>query len=105
MASPIDDNTFQLQQSLARLGVASLDDADLVDGCTLVDDDFTIADDGLDARAIAEVLAEVITDNADAFPHYAIIRGYEEAGCLTRNDGMVLKVGEAQFEITIVRTR
>lgn len=33
------------------------------------------------------------------------VRSFRDAGVLTRDEGLVLRVGEAEFQVTVVRSR
>jgi hypothetical protein len=63
----------------------------------------------MNEREFADVLADVLESGElaelmgeDAGSRVSV-RTYEEAGVLTRNVGLVVSVGQVQFQLTIVR--
>jgi hypothetical protein len=52
------------------------------------------------------VLEELMNENDDKFPLYHSVRSFRDAGVLTRNAGLVLRLDDgSEFQITIVKSR
>ena len=62
--------------------------------------------DSLSERELEELLTQAIETFADEgeMPG-AHLRTFEDAGVLTLNRGLVLRIGDAEFQLTIVRSR
>lgn len=62
--------------------------------------------DDLSEEELEELLTQAIEDFADEgeMPR-THIRTFEGAGMLTMNRGLVLQIGDAEFQLTIVRRR
>jgi len=73
------------------------DDADL----ELLDDE------GMSEEDLEQLLAEAIEAHADENDEIARIdvATFRDCGVLTMNRGLVLTIGDAEFQITIVRSR
>ena len=54
-------------------------------------------------KAMAETIQETLAESGDIFTH---LLTFEEAGMLTRNNGLVVRTSDgSEFQITIVRSR
>lgn len=53
---------------------------------------------------LAVLLAEVISESRE-MPLDSDVRSFAEDGLLTMNEGLVLRVGDGEFQLTIVRSR
>ncbi len=77
------------------------------------DDDLELHDklddeiEGLSEEELEELLAEAIEAHADESDEVARIdvATFRDCGVLTMNRGLVLTIGDAEFQITIVRSR
>lgn len=56
----------------------------------------------LNEEEIQELLIELLSDDLDADEG---IESFEDAGMLTHDKGLVLRLGDREFQITIVRSR
>jgi len=64
-------------------------------------------DEGLSEEDLEELLAEAIEAHADENDEVARIdvATFRDCGVLTMNRGLVLTIGDAEFQLTIVRSR
>ncbi len=74
------------------------------------DDDLELLDDedeGMSEEDLEQLLAEAIEAHADENDEIARIdvATFRDCGVLTMNRGLVLTIGDAEFQITIVRSR
>jgi hypothetical protein len=63
--------------------------------------------EGMTEEALEELLTQALEDFADEndeVPRLRI-RTFEEAGVLTRNRGLVLRIDDAEFQVQVVRSR
>jgi hypothetical protein len=70
------------------------------------DDEADEKRDDLSEQELEELLTQAIECFADEgeMPR-AHIRTFEDAGVLTMNRGLVVRIGDAEFQLTIVRSR
>ena len=50
-------------------------------------------------------LGEAVLDAAEEAGDDVRVWSFEEAGLLTRNHGIVVRYGQAEFQVTVVRSR
>jgi hypothetical protein len=52
------------------------------------------------------VLEELLNENDEKFPLYHSVRSFRDAGVLTRNAGLIVRLDDGtEFQITIVQSR
>lgn len=60
------------------------------------------------AAELADLIGELVYDAGQEhrFPEIeAEVRSYEEAGVLTRDAGLVIRLGDREFQITVIQSR
>lgn len=77
------------------------------DDTELHDEDFNDEDEGMSEEDLEGFLAEAIEMYADESdePRRIDVATFRDCGVLTMNRGLVLTIGDDEFQITIVRSR
>ena len=58
------------------------------------------------ASELTKILLGLIEEGYDTFPDYNVqFETFEDAGVLTNDHGIVLRVGHNEFQITIIKSR
>jgi len=60
----------------------------------------------MNASEMVELLAELFEEHADEHDGEAIsVRSLKDAGVLTHDDGLLVRVGDREYQLTVVRSR
>ena len=57
------------------------------------------------AQMIEETLIDLLEDYKEESSEYSSVKSFERAGVLTHDNGLVIKVGNQEFQVTIVQSR
>jgi len=85
-------------------------DGEHEDGCGQVEEEVGLYDPPTDEKGMEDLLEEALTEKLSDLcggrsnPHWNI-RSFEDAMIMTKNKGLVLKLGDSEFQLTIVRSR